>query len=434
LGSDDGSIPHSEEFDKIFKKELDLDNSVLSVVKGEELFLFKSRVYNDGRRMDYFLLYKYALGISDVRKGTFYGAAACLVDQRVDVKTMIEALRGLAGVVEKCCIENDGFVHGLLAAESGLDELKESVSIKAVLRTVKPLAGTEKKPKTSTAKPEFVFVEDPQRLEEFAAYKHSERLGNSGPDVYFSSSPAIKEQAERSYKENKLTVATYPPPPSIKSAPEDSSIIAQPNKFWEGHSQSVRKSKWRVSPDRKQPGFLDFWNEWKVPFAGGLQVVQFIVVIVMFLVLLNVYQKINNTDEKLDNVLAATGKSTPDRQGLPIAQKHEDRVGAAGGDGGHDASRGAVPIASPPRRDLPGAADEPDAPGGLTCSPDSSTGTYVVKPGDTLDGLASAKCYNGKCTPNERALYVQKVKQMNGLDSNNLRMDQKLKLPICANH
>ena len=63
LGSDDGSIPHSEEFDKIFKKELDLDNSVLSVVKGEELFLFKSRVYNDGRRMDYFLLYKYALGI-----------------------------------------------------------------------------------------------------------------------------------------------------------------------------------------------------------------------------------------------------------------------------------------------------------------------------------------------------------------------------------
>jgi len=380
LGANDGSyIPHSEEFGNVFNRELDLDNSVLSVVKGEELFLFKTRVYNDARRMDYFLLYKYALGILDERKGTFYGAAAYLVDQRVDVKTMIDVLRGLAGVVEKCCIENDRFVQGLSAAESSLDELlKESASIKAVLRTVNPLAGSEKKPRISTAKPEFVFVEEPHRLDEFAAYKYSERLAALGPDVYFSSSLTIKQQAEQSHRKNKLTVVAYPPLlANIKTVPLGNAPI------------------------------LAYRDGWKKAFMTGCWVAVFITFSVLFLEINEINTQVNYIRKKLYMLEEAFNEKPIQMSGTPLRPPRPDPAKDAGG--------------------------EPDA-SILNCQPETAVGVYFVKPGDTLDGVTAAKCYNGKCTAYERLLYMQKIRNMNNLESDDFKVGQKLKLPICRNY
>jgi hypothetical protein len=116
--------------------QLDIKTKLILPSKTAELFLFKTELLRNGKKLDSFILYRGADEINTTRPGSFYGAAIIVLDREfISIEAVITALRELADIVKVNCIKNNRFIGSLSLAVEAL-KIKPA-SIKKLSETSK---------------------------------------------------------------------------------------------------------------------------------------------------------------------------------------------------------------------------------------------------------------------------------------------------------
>ncbi|MFZ2727775.1 MAG: hypothetical protein WAX77_16100 [Methylococcaceae bacterium] len=178
---------NAQELAKYIKGQLDIETKLICPSKTAELFLFKTVSLDNGKKLDYFILYRGADEINTSRPGSFYGSAIIVLDRQfISIEAVITALRELADIVKQNCIYNNGFT-GLLS--------KADDTLSATPTSIKKLSELSKQSSNNQALPQanysakFYLVDSSQLLAQAASDFYKKIINKyQQVDIYFSAS------------------------------------------------------------------------------------------------------------------------------------------------------------------------------------------------------------------------------------------------------